>query len=81
MASKSSMWLTTKCSVRDTDQALLLLYPLQNPLPGDPGSAVPVAGFAISFPFSGHQTETEYVVNEIWQQLAFDEPDIDEDDE
>jgi hypothetical protein len=39
----------------------------------------PVLGFAISFPFSEHSTETEYVVNEIWQQQAFDELDADED--
>ena len=38
-----------------------------------------MVGFAISFPFSEHSTETEYVVNEIWQQQAFEEPDTDED--
>jgi len=64
---------------RRTDQALLLLYPLKNPLQGKQGAAVPVVGFAVSFPYSGDSTETEYVVNEIWQQQAFDEPDIDED--
>jgi hypothetical protein len=67
--------------VRGTGQALLLLYPLKNPLEDQGGSAVPVVGFAISFPFSAHSTETEYVVNEIWQQQAFDEPDTDEDDD
>jgi hypothetical protein len=64
---------------RRTDQALLLLYPLKNPLQENGGPAVPVVGFAISFPFSAHSTETEYVVNEIWQQQAFGEPDTDED--
>jgi hypothetical protein len=64
---------------RRTSQPLLLLYPLKNPLAGGQSEAPPVVGFAISFPFSGHATETEYVVNEIWQQLAFDEPDTDED--
>jgi hypothetical protein len=63
---------------RRPDQALLLLYPLINPLQ-EGGSAAPVVGFAVSFPYSGHSTETEYVVNEIWQQQAFDEPDLDED--
>jgi hypothetical protein len=65
--------------VRRPDQALLLLYPLKNPLPDESDARVPVVGFAISFPFSEKSTETEYLVNEIWQQLAFDEPDIDED--
>jgi hypothetical protein len=64
---------------RRTDQVLLLLYPLKNPLSGDQSTATPVVGFAISFPFSEHSTETEYVVNEIWQQQAFDELDADED--
>ena len=64
---------------RRTDQPLLLVYPLKNPLADDQPEAPPVVGFAISFPFSGHAIETEYVVNEIWQQLAFDEPDTDED--
>ena len=63
------------------DQALLLLYPLKNPLQENGGEAIPVVGFAISFPFSEHSTETEYVVNEIWQQQAFEEPDTDEDDD
>lgn len=64
---------------RRTSQPLLLVYPLKNPLADEQPEAPPVVGFAISFPFSGHATETEYVVNEIWQQLAFDEPDTDED--
>jgi hypothetical protein len=61
---------------RRTDQALLLIYPLKNPLPD---ATTPVVGFAMSFPFSKNSTETEYVVNEIWQQQAFDDPDADED--
>jgi hypothetical protein len=64
---------------RRPDQALLLLYPLKNPLSDEHDTKLPVVGFAISFPFSQHATETEYVVNEIWQQQAFDEPDTDED--
>jgi hypothetical protein len=39
-----------------------------------------VVGFAISFPFSDNATETEYVVNEIWHRLGFDDGD-DEDAE
>ena len=64
---------------RPPDRALLLLYPLRNPLSEPGNSAVPVVGFAISFPFSEHSTETEYIVNEIWQQQAFDELDTGED--
>lgn len=64
---------------RRPDQALLLIYPLENPMPGKAAEAKPVVGFAISFPFSQHKTETEYAVNEIWQQQFFDELDFDED--
>ena len=64
---------------RRPDQALLLLYPLKNPLPADGHEMPPLVGFAISFPFSGHSTQTEYVVNEIWQQQALE--DLDDDDE
>ena len=62
---------------RRSDQALLMLYPLVNPIGAD---LPPLVGYAISFPFSKHPTETEYVVNEIWQRQAFDEDaDSDED--
>lgn len=55
---------------RRPDQALLLLYPLQYPPAAGRGEMPPLVGFAISFPFSGHSAQTEYVVNEIWQQQA-----------
>ena len=56
-----------------------MLYPLVNPIGAD---LAPLVGYAISFPFSKHPTETEYVVNEIWQRQAFDEDAYsDEDDE
>ena len=58
---------------------MLLIYPLENPLQDHLPDAPPVVGFAISFPYSRHKTETEYAVNEIWQQQAFGEPDFDED--
>ncbi|MDQ7903515.1 Z1 domain-containing protein [Phytohabitans sp. ZYX-F-186] len=56
--------------VRTADQPLLLIYPLQHPERAD---GTPVVGFAISFPFSEHPTETEYVVNEIWAQQEIDD--------
>ena len=40
----------------------------------------PLVGFAISFPFSGHSAQTEYVVNEIWQQQALEGLDDDDED-
>ena len=66
--------------VRRPGQALLLLYPLQYPpAAGAQDKMPPLVGFAISFPFSEHSTQTEYVVNEIWQQLALEG--LDGDDE
>jgi Z1 domain len=64
---------------RRTGQAHLLIYPLKNPLGAGRPELSPVVGYAISFPYSDHSTETEYVVNEIWRQQEFDEPDYDED--
>jgi len=40
----------------------------------------PLVGFAISFPFSEHSNQTEYVVNEIWQQQALDSVDDEDED-
>jgi hypothetical protein len=61
---------------RRTNQPLLLIYPLENPV--DPAAGNPVVGFAISFPFSAKAEQTTYVVNTIWhrEQLAdFDDGD------
>ncbi|WP_203924109.1 Z1 domain-containing protein [Rugosimonospora africana] len=76
--------------VRTVDQPLLLIYPLMHPehiiRTGHTedcdrcADATPVVGFAISFPFSEHASETEYVVNEIWAQQEIDDFD-DGDDE
>jgi hypothetical protein len=65
---------------RRPDQAHLLIYPLEDPRPDRGPDAPPVVGFAISFPYSSHatQTATEYVVNEIWQQQVLGEPDFEE---
>jgi len=60
---------------RRPDQAHLMIYPLKNPLPDQGDEPTPVVGFAISFPFSEKATETEYVVNEIWHRLGFDDSD------
>jgi Z1 domain len=65
---------------RRVDQALLLLYPLKNPLSVDGGKTPPLVGFAISFPFSEKSKETEYVVNEIWQKQALEGMDEGEED-
>jgi hypothetical protein len=65
---------------RRPGQALLLLYPLKNPLETDGHNLPPVVGFAISFPFSEHSEKTEYVVNEIWQRQALDDPDDEDTD-
>jgi hypothetical protein len=70
---------------RRPDQPLLLLYPLEHPEATAarkankpiPDGLQPIIGFAISFPFSNHADETEYVVNDIWLQQEFD--DFDED--
>ena len=48
---------------------------LEHPQGNDCGTSTPVVGFAISFPFSEHPTETEYVVNDIWLQQKIDDPD------
>lgn len=64
---------------RRPDQALLLIYPLVNPLEEQKPGSPPVVGYAVSFPYSEHKTETEYAVNEIWQMQAFGDPDPDED--
>lgn len=70
---------------RRPDQPLLLLYPLGlaevvKSLGKGSEPVAPLVGFAISFPFSQHQSETEYVVNDIWfkQDMEFDDFEDDE---
>jgi hypothetical protein len=69
-------------SQRSPQQALLLLYVLDN-IRGEEQIAVsPVVGFAISFPFSPTQLTASYRVNETWiQQMLSELPDDDEDDD
>ncbi|MCL7458593.1 Z1 domain-containing protein [Micromonospora sp. MSM11] len=67
--------------LRPVQEPLLLLYPIEHPEARDQPSLPPLVGFAISFPFSEHPTETEYVVNDVWRQLEidiFDDEDLDE---
>jgi Z1 domain len=68
---------------RRASQAHLLIYPLANPKLGANSNALPVVGFAISFPYSSHAQDTtvEYVVNEVWwrEDLGASELEIDED--
>ena len=58
--------------LRPADRPLLLIYPIQHPDWTAEKQPPPLVGFAISFPFSEHPTETEYVVNEIWRQQGLD---------
>lgn len=63
--------------MRPATDGLLLIYPL------DPRGYAewvdrPMVGWAISFPGSDSAVETEYFVNEIWNQLAFDDMEDDE---
>ncbi|MCE6999974.1 Z1 domain-containing protein [Saccharothrix sp. S26] len=70
---------------RRPDQPLLLLYTLEHPAATAarkakqpiPDGLSPIVGFAISFPFSRHATEVEYVVNDIWLQQELDDLDGD----
>ncbi|GGR73228.1 endonuclease [Micromonospora fulviviridis] len=64
---------------RPVQQPLLVIYPIEHPRPNVKQEVLPLVGFAISFPFSEHPTETEYVVNEIWRQQEIDYYDDDED--
>ncbi|MFD0024495.1 Z1 domain-containing protein [Streptomyces sp. NPDC058382] len=58
---------------RRPDQALLLIYLIERPAASPDGEAEPpLVGFKVSFPRSEHQSDTEYVVNTIWQQEGLD---------
>jgi len=64
---------------RRPDQALLVIYPLDNSRHSDL-VGMPMVGFYVSFPHSEKHVTAEYFVNPIWQQLqaagmAFDEGD------
>ncbi|RLP88638.1 endonuclease [Micromonospora sp. BL4] len=66
---------------RPVQEPLLLIYPIEHPEAENDANLPPLVGFAISFPFSEHPTETEYVVNDVWRQLEidfFDDEDPDE---
>ena len=65
---------------RDPDQALLLIYPIDNSEYED-AISLPMIGFFVSFPFSQKNVQAEYAVNPIWQQLQMDGLVEDEEDE
>ncbi|SET21840.1 Z1 domain-containing protein [Geodermatophilus poikilotrophus] len=69
--------------VRTPDQALMLLYVLDNAEHTQLVSR-PMVGFFFSFPHSEHDIAAEYLVNPVWQQLQAQgvaDEDEDEDDE
>jgi hypothetical protein len=68
---------------RPPGQAHLLIYPLKDPRSGRGPDALPVVGFAISFPCSAYATRTavEYRVNDTWQKQALGADYIGDDDE
>ncbi|MEU3447850.1 Z1 domain-containing protein [Streptomyces thermolilacinus] len=66
---------------RRADQALLLVYLVERPATEDSPARPPLVGFKVSFPRSEHQSDTEYVVNAIWQKEGLDALDDGEDDE
>ncbi|MFE7032171.1 Z1 domain-containing protein [Streptomyces sp. NPDC057621] len=57
---------------RRPDQALLLVYLVERPTAENAAPQSPLVGFKVSFPLSEHQSDTEYVVNSIWQQEGLD---------
>ena len=60
-------------SVRGTDQALLLIYPIA--IKDEPADRPPLVGFAISFPNSRDAKKTSFVVNAIWGKENLDDDD------
>ncbi|SCG67790.1 Z1 domain-containing protein [Micromonospora coxensis] len=66
---------------RPAQEPLLIIYPIEHPQQTANHDRLPVVGFAISFPFSEHPTETEYVVNDIWRQQEIDYYDDEDPDE
>jgi hypothetical protein len=67
--------------VRDVNQPLLIIYPIQHQPDSDTPAGTPLVGFAISFPYSRQPTATEYVVNEIWRQQELEDLDDGDADE
>ena len=67
---------------RRPDQALLLLYPLKNPLQADGQMPATGRGIRDQLPvLRASRPQTEYVVNEIWQQQALEDPDDEDTDD
>ncbi|WDG29701.1 Z1 domain-containing protein [Streptomyces sp. CA-278952] len=64
---------------RRPDQALLLIYLVERPASADGPAQPPLVGFKVSFPHSEYQSDTEYVVNNIWKQEGLDNG-LDEED-
>ena len=62
---------------RSTDQALLLLYPIDNSKHRQL-VAEPMIGFCASFPHSDVEVDAEYAVNSIWRRLQDEGPGADD---
>jgi hypothetical protein len=65
--------------VRPPDQAVLLIYVLDNAKHPELVPQ-PMVGFFLSFPYSEHDIAAEYLVNPVWQQLQLQGV-VDDDDE
>lgn len=57
--------------VRTPDQGLLLIYPIERTHEGADPKAVPLVGYAFSFPKSDQHKKTEYMVNATWLKEQF----------
>jgi hypothetical protein len=68
-------------NVRTPDQALLLIYPIEQSHEGADPDAVPLVGYAFSFPNSEQFEKTEYFVNAPWlkeQSLGLDDLEVED---
>lgn len=69
-------------NVRTPDQGLLLIYPIEQSHEGADTDAVPLVGYAFSFPNSQQFEKTEYFVNASWlkeQSLGLDDQEAEDD--
>ncbi|MEU9994315.1 Z1 domain-containing protein [Streptomyces sp. NPDC050848] len=65
---------------RRPDQPLLLVYLIEPPKAEEQGTSAPLVGFAVSFPFSKHESVTEYVVNDVWWKQVSETDDLEDEE-